>query len=83
MRSFILPGGTELASRLHAARTVCRRAERRVISLARSEPINEELVKYLNRVGDLLFALARRANADADVDDIPWRPGPGTASTGK
>ena len=74
MRSFILPGGTEPAARLHAARTICRRAERRVISLARAEPINEELVKYLNRVGDLLFAMARRANADAGVEDIPWRP---------
>jgi cob(I)alamin adenosyltransferase len=83
MRSFILPGGTEPAARLHAARTVCRRAERRVISLARIESINEELVKYLNRVGDLLFAMARRANAEAGVDDIPWRPGPGTASAGK
>jgi cob(I)alamin adenosyltransferase len=78
MRSFILPGGTEPAARLHAARTICRRAERRVTSLARSESINVELVRYLNRVGDLLFALARRANAESGVADIPWRPAPGT-----
>lgn len=83
MRSFILPGGTEPAARLHAARTICRRAERRVISLARAETINEELVKYLNRVGDLLFAMARRANADAGVDDVPWRSGPRAGSADK
>jgi cob(I)alamin adenosyltransferase len=77
MRNFILPGGTESAARLHAARTVCRRAERRIIRVARSEAINGELVKYLNRVGDLLFAMARRANADAGVEDIPWRPASG------
>jgi len=83
MRNFILPGGTESAARLHAARTVCRRAERRVISLARAEPINEELVRYLNRVGDLLFAMARRANGDAGIEDIPWRQGPGAGSVDK
>lgn len=76
MRNFILPGGTEPAARLHAARTICRRAERRVTSLARSEPVNVELVKYLNRVGDLLFAMARRANAEAGINDVPWRPAP-------
>ena len=72
MDQFVLPGGTELAARLHAARTACRRAERRVVNLSRSGPVNEHAVKLLNRVGDLLFALARRANKAAGVPDVPW-----------
>ncbi|HRQ76409.1 MAG TPA: cob(I)yrinic acid a,c-diamide adenosyltransferase [Phycisphaerales bacterium] len=75
MKSFVLPGGTELAARLHLARTVCRRAERLVIALGRDEAVSEGAVVYLNRVSDLLFAMARRANADAGVADIPWTPG--------
>jgi len=64
LRSFILPGGGEAGARLHhAARTVTRRAERRVVELARSEPINERVVTYLNRLSDLLFTLGRVANA--------------------
>ena len=78
MRSFILPGGTEAAAWLHVARTVCRRAERRVVALEREAPINRQTIIYLNRVGDLLFAMARRANADAGVEDVPW-----TAETSK
>ncbi len=69
---FVLPGGTELAARLHMARAVCRRAERRVITLQRDEPINQQTIVYLNRVGDLLFALARGANRTAGVPDVPW-----------
>ena len=72
MKNFILPGGTELAARLHVARTVCRRAERLIVTLGHSEPISDAPVKYINRVSDLLFAMARRANAHAKVDDIPW-----------
>ena len=72
MKSFILPGGTELASRLHIARTVCRRAERLVVALAEREPIGPFIVQYLNRLSDLLFAMAREANQDAGVDDVPW-----------
>ena len=74
MTSFVLPGGTELAARLHLARTVCRRAERSVITLGATEPVTTEVVKYLNRVSDMLFAMARRANKDAGVADVPWSP---------
>ena len=72
MANFILPGGTELAARLHLARTVCRRAERDVISLSRDQSVSEHARVYLNRLSDLLFVLARRANKEAGVDDIPW-----------
>ncbi|MFP4144543.1 MAG: cob(I)yrinic acid a,c-diamide adenosyltransferase [Phycisphaeraceae bacterium] len=72
MKSFILPGGTELASRLHVARGVCRRAERRCVALARQEEVGEAVVIFLNRLSDLLFALAREANRLAGVEDVPW-----------
>lgn len=72
LRSFILPGGSELAARLHLARTVCRRAERRVVELASAEPVDPRVVVYLNRLADLLFALARLANHEAGVPDVPW-----------
>jgi cob(I)alamin adenosyltransferase len=72
---FILPGGTRAAGLLHLARTVCRRAERRLVTLSRTgpEPISPELLAYLNRLGDLLFVLARAANARAGVADVRWR----------
>ncbi len=72
MKCFVLPGGTELAARLHLARTICRRAEREVIALARVGPVNEQLRISLNRISDLLFAMARRANKQAGVPDVPW-----------
>jgi cob(I)alamin adenosyltransferase len=72
MRSFVLPGGTELAARLHLARTICRRAERRAVSLEWEATTNKATIVYLNRLSDLLFAMARRANADASVPDVPW-----------
>ncbi|MBI1336338.1 MAG: cob(I)yrinic acid a,c-diamide adenosyltransferase [Phycisphaera sp.] len=72
MKHFILPGGTELASRLHVARTVCRRAERECVRLRRVQTTGDGPVVYLNRVSDLLFALARRANHLAGVADTPW-----------
>ncbi|MHC4989385.1 MAG: cob(I)yrinic acid a,c-diamide adenosyltransferase [Planctomycetota bacterium] len=78
LKSFVLPGGSELAARLHVSRAVCRRAERRVLSLNAEEPINPEVPVYLNRVSDLLFAVARRANLEAGVPDVPWIPHPGT-----
>ncbi|GJM18851.1 MAG: cob(I)yrinic acid a,c-diamide adenosyltransferase [Phycisphaeraceae bacterium] len=76
LRSFVLPGGTELAARLHVARTVSRRAERLVVELAEREPggTNPETVKYLNRLSDLLFVLARHAN-DRGKGDVLWVPG--------
>lgn len=73
LRSFILPGGTPGAASLHLARVVCRRAERRVVTLSGQEAISESLVPYLNRLSDLLFVLARAANQAEGVEDIPWR----------
>ena len=72
LRSFVLPGGSEAASRLHVARAACRRAEREVLEAARSRPVNPLAAVYLNRLSDLLFILARAANAG---DEPLWRPG--------
>lgn len=75
LNDFILPGGTPLAARLHLARTVCRRAERRLVTLLREVPEDLSLVllAYLNRLADLLFVLARYANLIAGCPDIPWK----------
>ena len=78
LKSFILPGGGAFAATAHLARTVVRRAERRVISLAAAEPLNPALIPYLNRLSDLLFVLARAANAHAG--ETLWEPGGGTAT---
>lgn len=72
--TFVLPGGTELASRLHIARTVCRRAERAMVALNESDEVNPQAIIFINRVSDLLFAMARRANKEAGVADVPWHP---------
>lgn len=72
LRSFVLPGGSELASRLHLARTQCRRAERSIVVLSRREPVGDAVIQFVNRVSDLLFALARRANSALRVPDVPW-----------
>jgi cob(I)alamin adenosyltransferase len=71
---FILPGGSTGAAHLHLARTISRRAERRVVALADTpgESVPEAIVVYLNRLSDLLFVLARYANLQAGVSDIPW-----------
>ena len=74
LHSFILPGGSPAAAWLHLARTVCRRAERAVVTLSHSEPVNPHAVIYLNRLSDFLFVLARAANADG-ADDVLWVPG--------
>jgi cob(I)alamin adenosyltransferase len=74
LKSFVLPGGSPQAAALHLARTVCRRAERAVLGLSGDAPPRREVVIYLNRLSDLLFALARRANAIAGVPDVPWTP---------
>lgn len=73
MRYFILPGGSELAARLHMARTVCRRAERWCVRLAAQDQIGPWVVTYINRLSDLLFTMARRANQLAKVEDVPWK----------
>jgi cob(I)alamin adenosyltransferase len=77
LREFVLPGGSELAARLHVARGVCRRAERVCVALAREAgpALNAHAVIYLNRLSDLLFALARRANQLEGVADVPWQKG--------
>ena len=73
LKSFVLPGGSVQAAALHLARTVCRRAERRVLSLD-DTPARSDVVIYLNRLSDLLFTLARHANLKAGVEDVPWAP---------
>ena len=73
LREFVIPGGTVSSARLHVARTVCRRAERAAVGLARSEPVDEVVVRYLNRLSDLLFVLARLENHRAGATDVPWR----------
>lgn len=75
LKEFILPGGTSAAAICHLARTVCRRAERRVVSLAREEAVSEPGLRYLNRLSDLLFVMARSLNHTAGVDDVLWRQG--------
>jgi len=72
LRQFILPGGTAAAAVLHLARTVCRRAERRVVTLSHHSPVNSVILQYLNRLSDLLFVMARIANHRAAVPDIAW-----------
>jgi cob(I)alamin adenosyltransferase len=74
LTSFVLPGGTPAAAWSHLARTVCRRAERDVVALAAAEPVNPEVIVYLNRLSDLLFVLARVYNNDGR-DDVLWQPG--------
>jgi cob(I)alamin adenosyltransferase len=74
LKNFILPGGTPAAAALHYSRTVCRRAERGALHASRSHEVRADLLIYLNRLSDLLFVLARRANHDAGVSDVPWRP---------
>jgi cob(I)alamin adenosyltransferase len=73
LKSFVLPGGSPQAATLHVARTVCRRAERAVLAID-TPPARRDLVVYLNRLSDLLFALARQANVLAGVPDVPWKP---------
>lgn len=73
LRSFVLPAGGEAAAALHLARAVVRRAERDAVTLARHADVNPEVVRYLNRLSDLLFTLARVVNAREGVSDEPWR----------
>ncbi|WP_424699187.1 cob(I)yrinic acid a,c-diamide adenosyltransferase [Gaiella sp.] len=75
LRSFVLPGGTEAAARLHVARTICRRAERDVLRAAKEHELGPLVAVYLNRLSDLLFVLARAANALAGQDEPLWKPG--------
>jgi cob(I)alamin adenosyltransferase len=74
---FVLPGGAPLAAQLHLARTVCRRAERRVVALASIESVEPRIVRFLNRLADLLFVMARACNRRAGVADVEWSGGGG------
>jgi cob(I)alamin adenosyltransferase len=74
LKNFILPGGSETAARLHLARTICRRAERRLAAYAEDRPLPPVILTYLNRLSDWLFVQARSANRVDGVADIPWKP---------
>ena len=73
LKEFILPAGTRAASLAHVSRTICRRAERALVRLAQAEPVEDAARKYLNRLSDLLFVLARVLNRSAGHDDVLWR----------
>ncbi|MEM8943575.1 MAG: cob(I)yrinic acid a,c-diamide adenosyltransferase [Planctomycetota bacterium] len=72
LTAFILPGGTKAAAALHLARCVCRRGERDIVALAQLESIREIVLEFVNRTSDLLFVVARKANADAGEPDVLW-----------
>jgi cob(I)alamin adenosyltransferase len=74
MKNFILPGGSRPGAALHFCRTVCRRAERKMVELADSAPVSSDALAYLNRLSDLLFVMARAANLRAGGREIPWTP---------
>lgn len=74
IRAFVLPGGSELAAHCHVARTVCRRAERRILSLSEEEFVDPRLLKWFNRLSDYLFIAARYINCMSGVEEITWQP---------
>jgi len=74
MKSFILPGGHQIVSFCHIARCVCRRAERRVVELTEKNNVNNDIIRYLNRLSDYLFMLSRKFANDFNAKEIPWKP---------
>jgi len=74
MEHFVLPGGSNAISYCHLARTVCRRAERRVCQLAKEVSIPADLIKYLNRLSDYLFVLSRKIAVDEGIEEVQWKP---------
>lgn len=74
LRNFILPGGSQAASFCHVARTVCRRAERRIVELAEKAEVDSNLIKFVNRLSDYLFVLSRKLNLDKKTPEILWSP---------
>ena len=72
LQNFILPGGSQLSSFYHISRTICRRAERKLIQLVEKDEIENKLLVYLNRLSDLLFVLARYANLQNNINDVLW-----------
>lgn len=75
LQSFVLPGGSAAAAYLHLARTISRRAERRMVTLNHAEPVSGPALRYINRLSDYLFVAARAANAEAGCGDVLWVPG--------
>ena len=75
LKNFVLPGGSELAVRLHVSRSIARRLERSVIGLSENNVVEESVLAYLNRLSDLLFMLALFANHEAGISEIPWKEG--------
>ena len=75
LKEFVLPGGTQTAALCHVIRTVCRRAERRLISLNWEQPISTQSISYLNRLSDFFFVLARYLNSNQGKSDVLWQPG--------
>jgi cob(I)alamin adenosyltransferase len=82
LKNFVLPGGVPGAATLHLARVVCRRAERSVVRLGREEDVEEGIIQYLNRLSDLLFALARLENHEVGKGDVVWSPAPAEGDGG-
>ncbi len=74
LKAFVLPGGSECAAALHLSRSVCRRAERCVVALAKHEEVDAVIIRYLNRLSDFLFTIARAANARQGIADVEWHP---------
>ncbi len=74
LKNFILPGGHTTVSFCHIARTVCRRAERMVVALNHNEPVEEIVIRYLNRLSDYLFVLSRKFSQDLNAEEIAWHP---------
>lgn len=72
LNQFILPGGTRAAAQCHLARTVCRRAERRILEFAERNKVQNEIIRYMNRLSDLLFVLSRKLNYDDGMDELIW-----------
>jgi cob(I)alamin adenosyltransferase len=72
LRAFVIPGGCQQAAQCHVCRTVCRRAERRILAMASSYPVAPELLSYVNRLSDYFFVLSRKLNLDADYEEIFW-----------
>jgi cob(I)alamin adenosyltransferase len=83
LKEFILPGGSQTASLCHVIRTVCRRAERRLISLKREQPVSTQAICYLNRLSDFFFVLARYLNFKQGENDVLWQPGRNQANENK
>jgi len=83
LRSFVLPGGTRINAELHLARTVCRRAERRVVALAHREEVPAEAVRYLNRLSDALFVWSRWVNHAVGVAEVLWDPNESASGRGQ